>query len=226
MPVRPTNARQGLTPKTINRPRQGTNGPDQSASFSFTACPHVARQWVENTHCRAKVTRCKPRSRGVWVEPSIPLIITIVLMNFYIDFARVALASYPLYRPPTEHPIMKRQLILSLTLAVLAANAYALPAREQAAPQAQASHATVSQVLNTLASDGSDHTTFNKKEDNLSEGGSDRTPLGQALAADGSSKTAIGKNDELAEGGRARLEEKGLVQDGGDRVIERNSSLS
>ena len=121
---------------------------------------------------------------------------------------------------------MKRQLILSLTLAVLAANAYALPAREQAAPQAQASHATVSQVLNTLASDGSDHTTFNKKEDNLSEGGSDRTALGQALAADGSSKTAIGENDKFAEGGRARLEEKGLVQDGGDRVIERNSSLS
>ncbi|NWA29005.1 hypothetical protein HX870_00675 [Pseudomonas gingeri] len=152
---------------------------------------------------------------------------------------------------------MKRQLILSLTLAVLAANAYALPAREEAAPQAQASHAAVSQVLNTLASDGSEHTTFNKKEDNLSEGGSDRTQLGRALAsdgsehttfnkkednlseggsdrtqlgralaADGSSKTAIGKNDELAEGGRARLEEKGLVQDGGDRVIERNGSLS
>src|SRR5450830_1597999 len=212
-------------------------------------------------------------------------------MNFYIDFARVALAPYPLYRPPTEQPIMKRQLILSLTLAVLAANAYALPAREQAAPQAQASHATVSQVLNTLAADGSSKTAIGERNgdtvsengfdrtplgqalaadgssktaigerngdtvsengfdrtplgqalaadgssktaigerngDTVSENGFDRTPLGQALAADGSSKTAIGKNDEVAEGGRARLEEKGLVEGGGDRVIERNSSLS
>ena len=109
---------------------------------------------------------------------------------------------------------MKRQLLLSLTLAVLTANAYALPAREQAAPQAQASHATVSQVLNTLAEDGSAHTPQAQHE---RENG---------LAENGSSKTAIGENDKFAEGGRARLEEKGLVQDGGDRVIERNSSLS
>jgi len=148
-------------------------------------------------------------------------------MNFYIDFARVALAPYPLYRPPTEQPIIKRQLILSLTLAVLAANAYALPAREQAAPQAQASHATVSQVLNTLAADGSSKTAIGERNgDTVSENGSDHTPLGQALAENGSSKTSIGENDKFAEGGRARLEEKGLVQDGGDRVIERNSSLS
>ncbi len=152
---------------------------------------------------------------------------------------------------------MKRQLLLSLTLAVLAANAYALPAREQAAPQAQASHATVGQVLNTLAADGSDHTTFNRKEDNVSEGGSDRTPQGQTLAADGSDHTTfnrkedniseggsdrtpqgqtlasdgsdhtfIGKNGEVAEGGRARLEEKGLASDGGDRVVDRNKTVS
>ena len=144
---------------------------------------------------------------------------------------------------------MKRQLILSLTLAVLAANAYALPAREQAAPQAQASHATVSQVLNTLAEDGSAHTpqAQHERENGLAENGSSKTAIGEndkfaengsahtpqaqherenGLVENGSSKTAIGENDKFAEGGRARLEEKGLVQDGGDRVIERNSSLS
>ena len=152
---------------------------------------------------------------------------------------------------------MKRPLLLSLTLAVLAANAYALPAREQAAPQAQASHAAASQVLNTLASDGSDHTYIGKQSETLGENGSDRTPLGQALASDGSDHTYTGKQSEtlgengsdrtplgqslasdgsdhtytgksgeVAEGGRARLEEKGLASDGGDRVIDRNKIVS
>ncbi|NVZ24986.1 hypothetical protein HX881_05445, partial [Pseudomonas gingeri] len=93
---------------------------------------------------------------------------------------------------------MKRQLLLSLTLAVLAANAYALPAREQAAPQAQASHATVSQSLNTLAADGSDRTPQGQTQAaaddtsdrapqirSLASDGTERTPQGQTLAADG-----------------------------------------
>ncbi|NWA00518.1 hypothetical protein HX782_14005, partial [Pseudomonas gingeri] len=100
---------------------------------------------------------------------------------------------------------MKRQLLLSLTLAVLAANAYALPAREQAAPQAQASHATVSQSLNTLAADGSDRTPQGQTQAaddtsdrapqirSLASDGTERTPQGQTLAADGSDRTPQGQ---------------------------------
>lgn len=84
---------------------------------------------------------------------------------------------------------MKRQLLLSLTLSILAANAFALPAAEQATPQVKSSTSVFSQ---TLASDGSD-----------------RTPQGQTLAADGFDRTPLG--EAVAEGGRDRLEEKGLV---------------
>jgi hypothetical protein len=174
------------------------------------------------------------------------LIITIVLMNFYIDLARVILTSYPLYSPSTEQPIMKRQLLLSLTLSILAANAFALPAVEQTTPQVKASYSVFPQTLaeggsdrtpqgQTLAEGGSDRTPQGQT---LAEGGSDRTPQGQTLAEGGSDRTPQGQT--LAEGGRDRLEEKGLVQDGydrtpqgqavaeggGDRVIERNSAVS
>jgi hypothetical protein len=153
-------------------------------------------------------------------------------MNFYIDLARVILTSYPLYSPSTEQPIMKRQLLLSLTLSILAANAFALPAVEQTTPQVKASYSVFPQ---TLAEGGSDRTPQGQT---LAEGGSDRTPQGQTLAEGGSDRTPQGQT--LAEGGRDRLEEKGLVQDGydrtpqgqavaeggGDRVIERNSAVS
>jgi hypothetical protein len=171
------------------------------------------------------------------------LIITIAFMNFYIDLSRVALPSYPLYRPPKEQPIMKRQLLLSLTLSMLASTAFALPAAEQATPQVKTSYSVFSQ---TVAADGSDHT-----KGTLAEDGYDKTPQGQAVAEggrdrleekglveDGYDKTPQGQ--AVAENGRNRLEEKGLVEDGydktpqgqavaeggGDRVIERNSAVS
>ncbi|WP_339431802.1 MULTISPECIES: hypothetical protein [unclassified Pseudomonas] len=113
---------------------------------------------------------------------------------------------------------MKRQLLLSLTLSMLASTAFALPAAEQATPQVKTSYSVFSQ---TVAADGSD-----------------RTPQGQTLAEDGYDKTPQGQ--ALAENGRNRLEQKGLVEDGydktpqgqalaeggGDRVIERNAALS
>jgi hypothetical protein len=159
------------------------------------------------------------------------LIITIVFMNFYIELARVTLAPYPLYRPPKEQPIMKRQLLLSLTLSILAANAFALPAAEQATPQVKASTSVFTQTLaadggdrtpqgQTLASDGSDRTPQGQT---LASDGSDRTPQGQTLASDGSGRTPQGQTlaedgfdrtplgQAVAEGGRDRLEEKGLV---------------
>jgi hypothetical protein len=133
------------------------------------------------------------------------LIITIAFMNFDIDFSRVALPSYPLYRPPKEQLIMKRQLLLSLTLSMLASTAFALPAPDQAAPQVKDNQSVFSQ---TVAADGSDRTPQGQT---LAEGGSDRTPQGQTLAEGGSDRTPQGQT--LAEGG-------------GDRVIERNSATS
>jgi hypothetical protein len=173
------------------------------------------------------------------------LIITIAFMNFYIDLSRVALASYPIYRPPKEQLIMKRQLLLSLTLSMLASTAFALPAADQATPQVKTSHSVFSQ---TVAADGSDRTPQGQT---LAEDGYDKTPQGQTVAEngrhrleekglveDGYDKTPQGQ--AVAENGRNRLEEKGLVEDGydktpqgqavaeggGDRVIERNSAVS
>jgi hypothetical protein len=173
------------------------------------------------------------------------LIITIAFMNFYIDLSRVALPSYPLYRPPKEQPIMKRQLLLSLTLSMLASTAFALPAADQATPQVKDSHSVFSQ---TLAEDGYDRTPQGQT---LAEDGYDKTPQGQSVAEngrnrleekglveDGYDRTPQGQ--AVAENGRNRLEEKGLVEDGydrtpqgqavaeggGDRVIERNSAVS
>ncbi|MFJ7314134.1 hypothetical protein ACIQVE_15475 [Pseudomonas sp. NPDC098747] len=125
---------------------------------------------------------------------------------------------------------MKRQLLLSLTLSMLASTAFALPAAEQATPQVKDSHSVLSQ---TVAADGSDRTPQGQavaengrnrlEEKGLVEDGYDKTPQGQAVA----------------EGGNDRLKEKGLVEDGydktpqgqlaeggGDRVIERNSAVS
>ena len=97
---------------------------------------------------------------------------------------------------------MKRHLLLSLTLSMLASTAFALPAADQATPQVKDSHSVFS---HTLAADGSDRTPGQT----LAADGSDRTP-GQTLAADGSDRTP---GQTLAEGG-------------GDRVIERNSAMS
>jgi hypothetical protein len=174
------------------------------------------------------------------------LIITIAFMNFYIDLSRVALPSYPIYRPPKEQPIMKRQLLLSLTLSMLASTAFALPAAEQATPQVKDSHSAYS---HTVAADGSDRTPQGqtlaeggndrlKEKGLITEDGYDKTPQGQSVAEDGYDKTPQGQ--AVAENGRNRLEEKGLVEDGydktpqgqavaeggGDRVIERNSAVS
>jgi hypothetical protein len=175
------------------------------------------------------------------------LIITIAFMNFYIDLSRVALASYPLFSPTTEHTIMKRQLLLSLTLSMLATSAFALPAREQATPQVKESQSAFSQTVaadgsdrtpqgQTLAADGSDRTPQGQtlaadgsdrtpQGQTLAADGSDRTPQGQTLAADGSDRTPQGQT--LAADGSDRTPQgQTLAEGGGDRVIERNSALS
>jgi hypothetical protein len=154
-------------------------------------------------------------------------------MNFYLDLARVTLTSYPLYSPSTEQPIMKRQLLLSLTLSILAANAFALPAAEQATPQAKASHSVFSQTVaeggyertpqgQTVAEGGYERTPQGQT---VAEGGYERTPQGQTVAEGGYERTPQGQT--VAEGGYERTPQgQTVAENGGDRVIERNSTVS
>ncbi|AXA55920.1 hypothetical protein ACNT2N_07875 [Pseudomonas thivervalensis] len=141
---------------------------------------------------------------------------------------------------------MKRQLLMSLSLSLLASTAFALPASEQATPQVKESHSVYSQTVaeggrdkleekglvedgydrtkqaDTLAADGSDRTPQGQT---LAADGSDRTPQGQTLAADGSDRTPQGQT--LAEDGSSRTKMGDTVAEGGgDRVIERNSAVS
>lgn len=104
---------------------------------------------------------------------------------------------------------MKRQLLFSLTLSMLASTAFALPAADQATPQVKTSHSVFSQ---TVAADGSDRTPQGQI---LAENGRNRLEE-KGLVQDGYDKTPQGQT--VAEGGRDRLEEKGLVQDGSDRT--------
>ncbi|MDR2306192.1 MAG: hypothetical protein LBE53_03205 [Paucimonas sp.] len=68
---------------------------------------------------------------------------------------------------------MKRQLLLSLTLSILAANAFALPAAEQhLSAESHSSAATFSQPLNTLAEGGAER--LQERAGRVAEGGSDR----------------------------------------------------
>ncbi|WP_434579598.1 hypothetical protein J3P95_22310 [Pseudomonas sp. Z5-35] len=138
---------------------------------------------------------------------------------------------------------MKRQLLMSLSLSLLASTAFALPASEQATPQVKDSQSVYSQTVaeggrdrleekglvedgydrtkqnDTFAADGSDRTPGQT----LAEDGSSRTPQGQTLAADGSDRTP---GQTLAADGSDRTPGQTLAEGGGDRVIERNSTVS
>ncbi|WP_420233883.1 hypothetical protein ACN079_05515 [Pseudomonas sp. ABY48] len=125
---------------------------------------------------------------------------------------------------------MKRQLLMSLSLSLLASTAFALPASEQATPQVKDSHSVYGQTVaeggrdrleeKGLVEDGYDRT---KQSDTLAEDGSSRTP-GQTLAEDGSDRTP---GQTLAEDGSSRTKlGETVAEGGGDRVIERNSTVS
>ncbi|EPJ88836.1 MULTISPECIES: hypothetical protein [Pseudomonas] len=124
---------------------------------------------------------------------------------------------------------MKRQLLMSLSLSLLASTAFALPASEQATPQVKDSHSVYSQTVaeggrdrleeKGLVEDGSDRTPGQT----LAADGSDRTP-GQTLAADGSDRTP---GQTLAEDGSSRTKlGETVAEGGGDRTIERNGTVS
>ena len=113
---------------------------------------------------------------------------------------------------------MKRELLLSLTLSMLASTAFALPAADQATPQVKDSHSVFSQ---TVAADGSDRTPQGqtlaeggndrlKEKGLITEGGYDKTPQGQTLAADGSDRTPQGQT---------------LAADGSDRTPQGQTCL-
>lgn len=138
---------------------------------------------------------------------------------------------------------MKRQILLSLSLSLLASTAFALPAAEQATPQVKDSHSVFSQ---TVAADGSDRTPGQtlaeggndrlKEKGLITEDGYDQTKQGQTVAADGSDRTpgqtiAADGSDRtpgqtLAADGSDRTPGQTIAEGGGDRVIERNSSMS
>ncbi|EJN28733.1 hypothetical protein PMI35_02947 [Pseudomonas sp. GM78] len=126
---------------------------------------------------------------------------------------------------------MKRQLLLSLTLSMLASTAFALPAADQATPQVKDTHSAFSQ---TVAADGSDRTPGQtvaeggndrlKEKGLLTEDGYDQTPQGQTVAEDGYDQTPQGQT--VAADGSDRTPGQTVAEGGGDRVIERNSSMS
>ena len=104
---------------------------------------------------------------------------------------------------------MKRQLLLSLSLSILAANAFAIPASEQSlTAESRSSSTVISQPLNTLAEGGSDRL---QERNRVAEGGSDR----------------LLERNRVAEGGSDRLKARFQVAEGGsDRLIEKNQRAS
>ncbi|WP_455825906.1 hypothetical protein [Pseudomonas graminis] len=101
---------------------------------------------------------------------------------------------------------MKRQILATVLLSVLASSAFALPAAEQAIPQNKAQAVETSQ---TLARSGS------QEEEN-------RDYAKGAVAENGSehaNKRAY--TEGVAEGGRNRLKQKGLVEGGAEQANDR-----
>ncbi|WP_028615540.1 hypothetical protein [Pseudomonas canadensis] len=101
---------------------------------------------------------------------------------------------------------MKRQLLATALLSILASSAFALPAAEQATPQVKADAVPFSQ---TVARSGS------QEEEN-------RDYAKGAVAENGSEQANKRAYTEgLTENGRNRLEEKGLVEGGAEQANKR-----
>ena len=82
---------------------------------------------------------------------------------------------------------MKRHL-LTLTLSILAANAFALPADDEPTPMVQPASSTLSQPLNPVAEDGAQRTL--DQQNRVAEDGYDRTPSNQFVAEGGADRLA------------------------------------
>ncbi|AIZ35400.1 hypothetical protein [Pseudomonas parafulva] len=116
---------------------------------------------------------------------------------------------------------MKRPLLLSLGLSLLAANAFALPAAEQhLSGEARPTSTVIAQPLTPLAEGGSDRLI--ERNDRVAEGGSDRLIERNDRVAEGGSDRLIERNDRVAEGGSDRLIERNdrVAEGGSDRLID------
>ncbi|WP_460131833.1 hypothetical protein [Pseudomonas sp. S1_E04] len=103
---------------------------------------------------------------------------------------------------------MKRQVLATVLLSILASSAFALPAAEQVTPQVKADAASFNQTLARSGSQEDENRDYAKGA--VAENGSDRA--NQRAYAEG-----------VTENGRNRLEQKGLVEGGADRLMERNA---
>jgi Ni/Co efflux regulator RcnB len=101
---------------------------------------------------------------------------------------------------------MKRQILATVLLSVLASSAFALPAAEQAIPQNKAQAVETSQTLARSGSQEEENRDYAKGA--VAESGSDRA-----------NKRAY--TEGVAEGGRDRLEQKGLVEGGAEQTQSR-----
>ncbi|WP_448653186.1 hypothetical protein ACSHWC_07920 [Pseudomonas fluorescens] len=100
---------------------------------------------------------------------------------------------------------MKRQLLATVLLSVLASSAFALPAAEQATPQNKAQAVQSSQTLARSGASDKNNTDYNGS---ITENGSEQA-----------NKRAY--TEGVAEGGRDRLEQKGLVEGGAEQANDR-----
>ena len=101
---------------------------------------------------------------------------------------------------------MKRQLLATVLLSVLASSAFALPAEEQATPQNKAQAVQSSQTLARSGSQEEENRDYAKG--GVAENGSEQA-----------NKRAY--TEGVAEGGRDRLEQKGLVEGGAEQANKR-----
>ncbi|NWA84129.1 MULTISPECIES: hypothetical protein [unclassified Pseudomonas] len=101
---------------------------------------------------------------------------------------------------------MKRQLLATVLLSVLASSAFALPAAEQATPQNKAQAVQASQTLARSGSQEDENRDYAKGA--VAENGSEHA-----------NKRAY--TEGVAEGGRDRLEQKGLVEGGAEQANDR-----
>ncbi|TFY94344.1 hypothetical protein DYL61_09725 [Pseudomonas nabeulensis] len=101
---------------------------------------------------------------------------------------------------------MKRQLLATVLLSVLASSAFALPAAEQVTPQNQDQAVQSSQTLARSGSQEEENRDYAKG--GVAENGSEQA-----------NKRAY--TEGLTEGGRDRLEQKGLVEGGAEQANKR-----
>ncbi|WEX16562.1 MULTISPECIES: hypothetical protein [Pseudomonas] len=116
---------------------------------------------------------------------------------------------------------MKRQVLATVLMSVLASSAFALPAAEQATPQNKAQAVQSSQTLARSGSQEDENRDYAKGA--VAENGRNR--LEEKGLVEGGAEQANDRayTQGVAENGRNRLEEKGLVEGGADRLQERNT---